>query len=294
MVPDRLRQRLPGLAGDLAPLSLSRGSSRRTCAGRSSAPRRKRRDAQEPRLGAVLRSRGARPAVSRQAASVTPRSRGSDLAAEQFEEFCAQAPRAPRRGRVRVLRHRRGARSGAQESRRRSIPRTRSISSPSCSSVASRSGASRKAGRATWPSSHKQNWSWSTQRLPEPARVARWGHFGTPVLLFPTAGGDYEEIERFHLVRVLGDLIEAGRIKVYSVDSVAGKTWLQGTHSAEYCSRVQNLFDGYIYHEVVPLIRKDCSQQRHRGRSRPAPRSARSTRWRASAAIPTSSSSRSR
>jgi esterase/lipase superfamily enzyme len=109
------------------------------------------------------------------------------------------------------------------------------------------------------PDFAKQNWSWNTQRLPEPARVVRWGHFGAPVLLFPTAGGDYEEVERFHLVRVLGDLIEAGRIKVYSVDSVAGKTWLQGTHSAEYCSRVQNLFDGYIYHEVLPLIRKDCN-----------------------------------
>ncbi len=89
----------------------------------------------------------------------------------------------------------------------------------------------------------------------------RWGHFGTPVLLFSTAGGDYEEVERFHLVRVLGDLIDAGRIKVYSVDSIAGKTWLQGTHSAEYCSRVQNLFDAYIYNEVVALIREDCSSK---------------------------------
>ena len=104
----------------------------------------------------------------------------------------------------------------------------------------------------------KKNWSWNTQRLPEAARVVRWGHFGTPVLLFPTAGGDYEEVERFHLVRVLGDLIDAGRIKVYSVDSIAGKTWLQGTHSPEYCSRVQNLFDAYIYNEVVALIREDC------------------------------------
>jgi esterase/lipase superfamily enzyme len=87
----------------------------------------------------------------------------------------------------------------------------------------------------------------------------RWGHFGAPVLLFPTAGGDYEEVERFHLIRVLGELIGAGRIKVYSVDSIAGKTWLQGTHSPEYCSRVQNLFDSYIYHEVVHLIRSDCN-----------------------------------
>lgn len=104
----------------------------------------------------------------------------------------------------------------------------------------------------------KRTWNWNTPRLPEPARVARWGHFGTPVLLFPTAGGDFEEVERFHLVRVLGDVIDAGRIKVYSVDSVAGKTWLQGTHSPDYCSRVQNLYDAYLYEEIVPHIRRDC------------------------------------
>ncbi|MBS0395163.1 MAG: hypothetical protein JSR54_11085 [Proteobacteria bacterium] len=94
--------------------------------------------------------------------------------------------------------------------------------------------------------------------MPEPARVVRWGHFGTPVLLFPTAGGDYEEVERFHLVGAVGALIDAGRIKVYSIDSVAGRTWLEGGHSPEYCSRVQNLYDAFVYHEVVPLIRSDC------------------------------------
>lgn len=104
----------------------------------------------------------------------------------------------------------------------------------------------------------KNTWNWNTPRLPEPARVVRWGHFGTPVLLFPTAGGDYEEVERFKLVTVLEPLISAGRIKVYSIDSVAGKVWLAGTHSPDYCSRVQNLFDAYIYEEVVPLIRRDC------------------------------------
>ena len=104
----------------------------------------------------------------------------------------------------------------------------------------------------------KQNWNWTTDRLPEPARVVRWGHFGTPVLLFPTAGGDYEEVERFHLVGAVAELIDAGRIKVYSIDSVAGKHWVQGNEPPEYCSRVQNLFDAYVYHEVVPLIRSDC------------------------------------
>ncbi len=106
--------------------------------------------------------------------------------------------------------------------------------------------------------STKETWSWSTARLPATARVARWGHFGTPVLLFPTAGGDYEEVERFQLVRALDRLIEAGRIKVYSIDSVAGRTWLEGTHTPEYASRVQNLYDAYIHEEIVPLIRRDC------------------------------------
>jgi esterase/lipase superfamily enzyme len=106
-----------------------------------------------------------------------------------------------------------------------------------------------------------QRWNWNSQRLPEPARVVRWGHFGTPVLLFPTAGGDYEEVERFHLIGALKELIEGGRIKVYSIDSVAGKHWLKGTESPEYCSKVQNLFDDYVYREVAPLIRRDCASE---------------------------------
>ena len=53
-------------------------------------------------------------------------------------------------------------------------------------------------------------------------------------------------------------LIDAGRIKVYSTDSVAGKAWFSGQHSAEYCSKLQNAFDAMIYHEITPAIRADC------------------------------------
>jgi esterase/lipase superfamily enzyme len=99
---------------------------------------------------------------------------------------------------------------------------------------------------------------WHTSRLEQDVQLVRWGHFGTPVLLFPTAGGDAEEVERFHLVRMLEPLIDAGRIKVYSTDSIAGRTWTSGDHSAEFCSRVQNVFDDFIYSEVTPAIRSDC------------------------------------
>lgn len=104
----------------------------------------------------------------------------------------------------------------------------------------------------------KDIWTWHSTRLPDTARVVRWGHFGTPVLLFPTAGGDFEEVERFHLIGALEELIDAGRVKVYSIDSVAGRTWLEGKHPPEYCARVQNFYDAFVYEELVPHIRRDC------------------------------------
>src|SRR5512138_2085414 len=104
----------------------------------------------------------------------------------------------------------------------------------------------------------RESWTWTSPHLPEPARVVRWGHFGTPVLLFPSAGGDCEEVERFHLVGALTGSIETGRIKVFSVDGIAARAWLRGTLSPEQCARTQARYDAYIDTEVVPLIRRDC------------------------------------
>jgi esterase/lipase superfamily enzyme len=106
--------------------------------------------------------------------------------------------------------------------------------------------------------SKKDIFRWHSPLIEQDVQLVRWGTIGTPVLLFPTAGGDAEEVERFHLIRVLEPLLEAGRIKVYSTDSVAGKVWISGDHSAEYCSKLQDRFDAFIYREVAPAIRKDC------------------------------------
>lgn len=107
----------------------------------------------------------------------------------------------------------------------------------------------------------KHVYRWHSPHVEQEVQLVRWGTFGVPVLLFPTAGGDAEEIERFHLIGALMPLIEGGRIKVYSTDSIAGKAWISKQHSAEYCSLLQNRFDQLVYEEIVPLIRKDCASQ---------------------------------
>ena len=104
----------------------------------------------------------------------------------------------------------------------------------------------------------KESSRWYSQNVQQETLLVRWGAVGTPVLLFPTAGGDAEEVERFLLIDALAPLLEARRIKVYSVHSIAGAAWASKRHSPAYCSRLQTLFDRYVYEEVVPAIRTDC------------------------------------
>jgi esterase/lipase superfamily enzyme len=99
---------------------------------------------------------------------------------------------------------------------------------------------------------------WRSERLGQDVVMARWGAVGKPILIFPTAGGDAEEIERFLVIDVLSDLLAAGRIKVYSVDSVAGRAMLRGDGDGRYRGWLQNQYQEFVYREVVPAIRHDC------------------------------------
>lgn len=98
---------------------------------------------------------------------------------------------------------------------------------------------------------------WYSDRLEQDITVARWGDYGMPVLLFPTAGGDAEEVERHKMVAHLGGLIDSGRAKVYSCDSVAGKAMSQGIGSPDYQMKLFNRFHECIAREVVPAIHND-------------------------------------
>jgi esterase/lipase superfamily enzyme len=99
---------------------------------------------------------------------------------------------------------------------------------------------------------------WYSQRVESDVTVVRWGHFGRPVIIFPTAGGDAEEIERMLVIDALGELIEAGRIKVYSCDSVAGYAMVRGDGDARYLAALINGFHGFVREEMIPAIWSDC------------------------------------
>ena len=108
---------------------------------------------------------------------------------------------------------------------------------------------------------NKQVDRWFSSRVGTDVTVVRWGHFGRPVIVFPTAGGDAEEIERMHLVGALGELIGSGRIKVYSCDSVAGYAMVRGDGDPAYRAAMLNGFQEFVREEMVPAIWADSHSQ---------------------------------
>ena len=98
-------------------------------------------------------------------------------------------------------------------------------------------------------------------RLEQNVSFIRWGHWGQPVLLFPITGSDAEEVERMQLIAALGSLLEAGKVKIYSCDSIAGRALAAKTGSVEYRCWLQKQFGEYIAAEAVPAIRVDCASK---------------------------------
>jgi esterase/lipase superfamily enzyme len=101
---------------------------------------------------------------------------------------------------------------------------------------------------------------WYSRRVNSTVTLARWGEVGQPVLIIPTAGGDAEEIERMGVIGALAPLLEAGKIKVYSCDSVAGRTWFYKEGSPAHRMWMQDQYHWFIREEVVPAIRMDCKK----------------------------------
>jgi esterase/lipase superfamily enzyme len=103
--------------------------------------------------------------------------------------------------------------------------------------------------------------TWRSDRMQREITLVRWGSFGRPVLIFPTAGGDAEEIERFLMLQALAPLVDGGKIKVYSCDSAAGRAMIEREGTPQHRMWLQNMFQQYVRHEVVPAIRMDCKDE---------------------------------
>jgi esterase/lipase superfamily enzyme len=89
--------------------------------------------------------------------------------------------------------------------------------------------------------------------------VAVYGHYGFALLLVPTAAADYLEYERFQLIDAIKPHIDAGKVKVFSINSINSESWLNDKmHPRDKSIRHQQ-YNSYVFHEVIPFIKTHTS-----------------------------------
>jgi len=100
--------------------------------------------------------------------------------------------------------------------------------------------------------------SWFSPSLNRDMPIATYGDYGFALLLVPTAAADYLEYERFQLMDCLAPYIDAGKVKVFSINSINREGWLNSQlHPRDKAIR-QMHYNDYITREVVPYIWNSC------------------------------------
>jgi esterase/lipase superfamily enzyme len=105
---------------------------------------------------------------------------------------------------------------------------------------------------------HVERQGWHSPRLGRWMGINVYGHYGSPILVFPTSGGDENEYAGQGMVDALAQHIDGGKVKLFCVSSVNNQSWYDKGAHPRHRSYVQALYDAYLADEVVPFVRDHC------------------------------------
>jgi esterase/lipase superfamily enzyme len=88
--------------------------------------------------------------------------------------------------------------------------------------------------------------------------VIVYGHYGRPVIVFPSQQGAAYDYENNGMIGAVQSLINEGRAKLFCVDSFDKGSWdAEGLPLEERAHR-HSAFESWIIEQVVPFINADC------------------------------------
>jgi esterase/lipase superfamily enzyme len=99
---------------------------------------------------------------------------------------------------------------------------------------------------------------WNSEYLQKSMEVAVYGHYGYALLMFPTAGADYLEYERFYLIDSISEYINNGTLKVFSINSINNETWMNKDLDPSEKAERHDSYNKYVTEEVIPFIKEHC------------------------------------
>ena len=98
--------------------------------------------------------------------------------------------------------------------------------------------------------------------LDRPGTVIRYGHWGRPVLVFPSERGRAWDYESNGMVEAVRPLLDAGRVKLYCVDSFDHATWSDGWIPLEERARRHGRYAGWVTDQVMGFVGEDSAGAR--------------------------------
>lgn len=88
--------------------------------------------------------------------------------------------------------------------------------------------------------------------------ILTYGHYGEPVIAFPSGGGRFFDFENNGMIDTIAHLIDAGRVKVYCPDGIDNESWLNHSANPHWRAVRHNAYQDFIVSNLVPAIREDC------------------------------------
>jgi esterase/lipase superfamily enzyme len=88
--------------------------------------------------------------------------------------------------------------------------------------------------------------------------VWRFGDFGAPLIVFPSASGMAHEWDAHGMVEALAELIDGGKLKLYCIESNVAEAWTRRQGDPRWRLGRHAAFERFVLEELVPRIRDDC------------------------------------
>ncbi|MFY9915259.1 MAG: alpha/beta hydrolase-fold protein [Nocardioidaceae bacterium] len=87
--------------------------------------------------------------------------------------------------------------------------------------------------------------------------VIAYGHYGRPVLVFPSEAGRAWDFENNGMVEAVRQFIDDGRVKLYCVDSLDAWSWSDTNATTEERAARHSLYTGWLVGQALPWIAAD-------------------------------------
>jgi esterase/lipase superfamily enzyme len=98
-----------------------------------------------------------------------------------------------------------------------------------------------------------------SQSMGRSMHVWCYGHWGAPVVVFPTAAGFAHEWDAQGMLDALAPLINGSKIKLYCPESNVSQTWTDKEGDPAQRAQRHRDYEHFVLHELVPFIRHDCA-----------------------------------